>query len=213
MKADVFPHGSVVPEPIAKCIKDISSSAFWRDDIVAMFHNPESLDHQRAQWAKRKASIASTMEGVWRELSRRTKNGFRYPALTGDPETSPEARQEAAVVELFNAIVDCLRRDDGTTTTQKQAEQERDKLLIKAEQLRFAGNMLMGSPDRGTLLDAARVYENLAHKTYANRMATALQRQHDGRARWVAITISSAFKQLYLRHRSLRGPSRIPGNH
>jgi hypothetical protein len=47
------------------------------------------------------------------------------------------------------------------------------------------------------LVDAARALEDHANEIYTSSLATALERQHDGRARWVALTISNRLRMLF----------------
>ena len=41
------------------------------------------------------------------------------------------------------------------------------------------------------LVDAAQAYEDHAGEIYAASLAMALEREHDGRARWVALTMAT----------------------
>ena len=47
------------------------------------------------------------------------------------------------------------------------------------------------------LEDAAQAYEDYAGEVYATNSAMALERKHDGRARWVALTIGNTFRALF----------------
>ena len=47
------------------------------------------------------------------------------------------------------------------------------------------------------LEDAAQAYEDYAREVYAASLAMALERKHDGRARWVALTIGDKFRTLF----------------
>jgi hypothetical protein len=135
------------------------------------------------------------MRGVWRELSRQRNGGFRYPAIGID--------LDAAMLEVFNVALAC-RAQSKTTTTQRQAELERDHYLARADELRDDSFTLLTESPRGMSLeryqklqDAAQAYEDHANEIYAANMLVALERRHDGRARWVALTIGNKFRALF----------------
>jgi hypothetical protein len=137
------------------------------------------------------------MKGVWRELSRHNSNGgFLRPAIGID--------QDAAMLELFDTALAC-RKLPGATTTRRQAELGRDRWLAKAVELRDdAGIILALSPLDACLercrklADAAQAYEDYAREVYAASFGEmALERKHDGRARWVALTIGNKFRALF----------------
>ena len=90
------------------------------------------------------------------------------------------------------------------TTTQRQAEQQRDGYLAKADELRDdAIAMLLRSPlDQGSERYQScrlqpRPTKTYAGEIYAASMPMALERKHDGRARWVALTIGNTFRTLF----------------
>ena len=131
------------------------------------------------------------MKGVWRELSSHNSNGgFLHPAIGID--------QDAAMLELFDTAVMC-RKLPGATTTRRQAELGRDRWLAKAGELRDDARIIMASSPLDTCLqryrkleDAAQVCEDYARELYAASFGEmALERRHDGRARWVALTIGN----------------------
>jgi hypothetical protein len=158
------------------------------------------------------------MKSVWRELSKQHNGGFLYPAIDKDelitqhggrrPKTAPsskvnpKARQDAAMLELFNAALECRSRYD-ETTRHTQAEQERKQLLAKADVLKYDALLMpVRSGGKGwerysTLKAAAQAYRDHASEIYAASLATALERKHDGRGRWVALTISDKFRELF----------------
>lgn len=111
--------------------------------------------------------------------------------------------QDAALIQLFDTAFTCQQRR-GATTTQRQVDQQRDGYLAKANALRDDGiEILLRSPlDQGSeryqhLQATAQAYEDLAGEIYAASMPMALERKHDGQARWVALTIGNAFRALF----------------
>jgi hypothetical protein len=73
------------------------------------------------------------MRGVWRELSRRRRNGaFLHPA----------EQQDAAMAELFSAAVRCTFRAQ-TAVTCRQAKQNHRELTEKADELLADGATLL----------------------------------------------------------------------
>jgi hypothetical protein len=127
------------------------------------------------------------METVWHELTRKSGGTFYHPARGGD--------QDAALVELFMTAVGCrTHQRNEATTTRKQAEQERDRWLAKADELkRDAMGFFI---DSLVLMKAARAYRDHANKVYAASSAMAHSRLHDGRARWVVLIIAYAFQRV-----------------
>jgi hypothetical protein len=137
------------------------------------------------------------MKGLWRELSRHNSNGgLLHPAIDID--------QDAAILELFNTALAC-RKLPGATTTRRQAELGRDRWLAKAGELRDDARILLASSPLEACLeryrkleDAARACEDYAREVYAASFgAMALERKHDGRGRWVALTIGDKFRTLF----------------
>jgi hypothetical protein len=130
------------------------------------------------------------MEGVWRELSRqRSSGGFLHPA---------REQQDAAMLELFRTALAC-RQQYGRTTIRGELEQQREDCLAKAEELRDDAIMMLvrsphGSERYQSLMDAAQAYEDHAGEI---SFAGALERKHDGRGRWVALTIGNTFQRLF----------------
>ena len=98
------------------------------------------------------------------------------------------------MLELFKAALEC-RSQYRETTTRRQAEQKRDRLLAKADMLKIDAVLMLSGGEK--LEAAAQVYRDRASKIYTASLATALERKHDGRGRWVAITISSKFCELF----------------
>jgi hypothetical protein len=140
------------------------------------------------------------MKGVWRELSKRRKHdgGFLYPAEQPSSEANSEARQNAAMFELFEAMLEC-RSHCRETMTQGQ----RSRLLAKADELeRDAVLMFRWSGGKDweryqTLKTAAQVYRDHVSEIDVASSETAFERKHDGRGRWVATTISNKFRKLF----------------
>jgi hypothetical protein len=203
MKADVIPPRldvpSWVPEPIARYASYTYGADVGRVSQVAL----ESL------------VCDPRMESVWRQLSRPARNGaFLYPAR---PSSAPTARgrQDAAMLQLFSVACRCQELHGETTMTRGQAEQQRNCFLAKAEELKTDALMMRMQPrlldelaDEAAahagyasneeryqkLLAAAQAYEDYAGEL---NFAGALEREHDGRARWVALTIADAFRTLF----------------
>jgi hypothetical protein len=228
MKADVFPAlpgldiPSWVPEPIAQCARDEYAADVepiyqaylkengWLDDV------PDDLVDQISRELVRDDVVARTnlatdpvvqdelaevanrywrlvcdprMEGVWRYLSRRI---FLHPACG--------LSQDAALIELFKTTLAC-QHERGATMTRDAIEQERDRSLAKAEELRNDAFTMLGGSDGmerfRALRAAAQALEDSARESYANSVATSLERKHDGPARWVALTISDKLRELF----------------
>jgi hypothetical protein len=150
------------------------------------------------------------MRGVWRELSRQHQGAFLHPACPPLGANAKE-RQEAAMVELFDTALACQELR-GTTTTRGKADRQRGHYLAKAEELErdaltmsqqpllFFGKNILTDRRRDELRrrldDAADAY-----KEYARALHTAQfcmpEREHDGRARQVALTIGDKFRALF----------------
>ena len=219
MKDDVFPPAapselaipSWVPEPIAQCVK-AKVTGFERNFEETCRKN-NNFDEEAADIGDLGANVLRDhltnlplvcdrrMESVWRELSRQRSSGtFLHPAR-GSCAANAKERQDAAMLELFNTAFAC-RKGWGATTTRREIEQQRDRFLAKADELRTDAWMMLVQPSYSKdrfqkLADAARVYEDHARELYATSSATALERKHDGRARWVALTIGNKFRVLF----------------
>jgi hypothetical protein len=203
MKADVIPPRLDiplwVPEPIARY-----ASYRYGADVG-----------QVSQVALRSLACDPQMKGVWRQLSRPARNGaFLYPARPSSAPTAKD-RQDAAMLQLFNVAYRCRELDGETTMTRGQAEQQRNRFLAKAEELKTDALMMRMQPRLSDeLADEAAAhagyasneerYQKLhaaaqAYEDYASEIsfAGALARAHDGRARWVALTIADAFRELF----------------
>jgi Arm domain-containing DNA-binding protein len=152
------------------------------------------------------------MRGVWRELCKlRADGAFLHPARGAWWErrmpfllpADARERQEEAMVELFDVALACQQRPRTTTMTRRQAEQQRDYYLTKAQELQLDATTMLTDPAsqrhkrHRRLLEAVQAYEDYAHETYAAAIRTSLDRQRDGRARWVALTISNKFRVLF----------------
>jgi hypothetical protein len=157
------------------------------------------------------------MRRVWEELRRRRRDGaFLHPArgawwerrmpfllLTGAPSAADASeRQDEAMVELFDAARAC-QQCYRATTTRRQTEQQRDYYLTQAQALVLNATTMRTDPAsqrhkrHRRLLEAAQTYEDYVQETYRAAVAMSLDRKHDGRARWVALTISNKFRVLF----------------
>jgi hypothetical protein len=213
MKADVFPADlpSWLPEAIAQCIR-VKVTEFERGYEEACRKN-NIFDDEAADISNLAANVLRDhlttlplvcdprMESVWWELSRQRPSGaFLYPACVSSGANGQE-RQDAAMLELFNVAFACRKRREATTT-RREIEQQRDYYMVKADELRTDAWILLGQPSYNKercekLYAAAQVYEDYARELYATSSGTALERKHDGRARWVALTISDKFRELF----------------
>ena len=151
------------------------------------------------------------MRGVWRELTRQRKGGFLHPARAPSAADAKE-RQDAAMVELFDTALECQGSHEAITTRGK-AEQQSDRYLAKAEELRddaltmleqpllFCGKDLLSDNRRHGLSrkleDAADVYKEYARAIHTAAQFSMPQREHDARAHWVALTIGNKFRDLF----------------
>jgi hypothetical protein len=168
------------------------------------------------------------MRSVWKELSRRRRDGtFLYPArdawwerrmffllpVGGAPSAADaRERQDKAVVELFDTVLAC-KLLHLATTTRREAEQQRDHYLAKAQELERDALTMVSNPETMVsnpecfaykrdersrrLREAAKTYKDYAHETYTAAIRMALDRNHDGRARWVALTIANKLHELF----------------
>jgi hypothetical protein len=214
MKADVFPAlpglgiPSWVPELIAQSARARCAAAIdLSEEVLELLKECVCLDRVLTRITEHHLSLACDprMERVWWELSRPSNGAFLYPARGSSAATAQE-RQDAAMLDLFNTMVACRNKRWATTTTRGEAEQQRDHDLAKANELRAeALRMLLERrlrADRAQeccqkLLDAAQAYEDSAREIYASSIAMAGERQHDGRARWVALTIAEKLRTLF----------------
>jgi hypothetical protein len=188
-----------VPEPIARY-----ATATYGADVGRV-----------CQAALKSLACDRRMEGVWRELSRHACDGaFLYPAR---PLSAPSAkdRQNAAMLRLFNVAYTCRGLHGKTTMTRSQIEQQHNRFLAKAEELKTDALMMRMQPRLSDeLVDEARAYEGYAsneeryqkllaaaqaYEDYASELsfAGALERRHDGRGRWVALTIADTVRTLF----------------
>jgi hypothetical protein len=143
------------------------------------------------------------MEGVWRELSRQRNGAFLHPARTLSAANTKE-RQEMALVELFETALLCQETRRGVTMTARQVEEQRGRYLAKAQELESDAIAIMAAPGARKqterylrLQDAADVYKEYAAERYWANSLMSLERRHDGRARWVVLTISQKFRALF----------------
>jgi hypothetical protein len=190
------------PEDAAECDRLAAL-----DEVRVNYADPVRDDI--AEIVKRYRPLVSDprMRNVWHQLSRRRNGGFLYP-------TRGASAQEAAMVELFDLALACRRRH-WTATTRGEVERQRRRSLVKAEELRDdAVTMITQSlPCRGLdfstyeqfeqrgelaqkLRQAATAYEEYARALEATK-CFILEREHDSRARRVALVISTQFRVLF----------------
>jgi hypothetical protein len=158
------------------------------------------------------------MRRVWRELSRRRRDGeFMYPAKGSEPEKDKDTRQNEAMVLLFcqSAVRALLSQREEVVTCQK-AEQRHKELLDKAKQLRVDANGLFlqsiyRSPLSSSTLSycdlvqrlrdldhAAQILESYAAENLVFEMKTALKRDRgDGDIRWTALGLAETCRILF----------------
>jgi len=187
------------PEDAAEC-DDLAALDEVRDSYF------ENVRDDLAEIAKNYRPLVSDprMRGVWHELSRRRNGGFLHPARA--PST-----QEAAMVELFELALAC-RKQHWTATTRGEVERQRRRFLARAEELEDdAMTMLAQSlPSRGkdilTFEQRSELWQKLEHaadacKEYARALDATkcfiLEREHDSRARQLALVISDQFRTLF----------------
>jgi hypothetical protein len=174
--------------------------ALIRDDVALRENVADLARDDLADTTGRYLSLACDrrVKGVWRELSRHNSNGgWLHPAIGID--------QDMAMLELFDTALAC-RKLPGATTTRRQAELGRDRWLTKAGELRDDARIILTSSPafdnaaytHRKLADAAKACEDYAREVYAASFGElALERRHDGRARWVALTIGNKFRTLF----------------
>jgi len=140
------------------------------------------------------------MRGVWQELYRQHRDGtFLHPARPAGVPSAADARnrQDEAVVELFDAAALACQQPLCATTTRHQAEQERNYYLAKAHDLECDTVTIGDIECCHWLWRAARAYRDHARETYKTAIWMAADRNHDGRARWVALVISNKLCELF----------------
>jgi hypothetical protein len=125
--------------------------------------------------------------------------------VAGSAPTAEE-RQDLAMLDLFNMAFRCQQKRHGETTTRGAIEQQRDRYLAKAKQLRADGRMMLehdsgdwtSGMKRSLAVEvAAQALEDYAREAYATSSAMAFDRKRDSRARWVALTIGNTFCKLF----------------
>jgi hypothetical protein len=163
------------------------------------------------------------MCGVWQELYRRRADGttFLYPArdawwerrrymgglLPAGALAAADAseRQDEALLELLDTMLAC-KLLPLTTTTRRAAEQERERYLAMADELELAAITMRENPDCSVdqrherwrrLKEAAKICTDYAHETHVAAIRTALDHKHDGRVRWVALSIANKLHELF----------------
>jgi hypothetical protein len=201
MKADVLSPApsrlaipSWVPEPIAQLVRtmraDDIASLRWESLREGVQPNNAMVLDEAAEIADRYLPLACDprMQNVWRELTRKKDGAFLRTARNGD--------QDTALVELLITAVGCRIWRNEATTTRKQAEQERDRWLALADELDRHATTL-DSKYLHTLMVAAQAYRDQADKVYTASSVMALKHKHDGRARWVVLTIADACQRLF----------------
>jgi hypothetical protein len=148
------------------------------------------------------------MRGVWRELSRQRNGAFLHPARAPSPADAKE-RQAAAMVEVFNTALECQEKRAAITTRGK-AEQQRRRYLARAKELErdaytmlsqpllFCGKNILHDNQRNKLWRKLNAAAD-AYQEYARAITAAAmpEREHDGRAHWVALTIGNKFRDLF----------------
>ncbi len=156
------------------------------------------------------------MRSVWRELSRRRRDGeFMYP-VRSKLEKNKDTRQSLGMATLFGwgAIQAMV---PGEVVTCQKAEQRHKEILDKAKQLRAdAWNLYLQSIDRSTplsesrlsfsdhekrlrdLYHAAQILESYAEENLAFDMRTALKRDRgDGDIRWAALGLAKVCRSVF----------------
>ena len=119
------------------------------------------------------------------------------------------------MLRLFNVAYTCQGLHGEMTMTRGQAEQRRNCFLAKAEELKTDALMMrMQLRLSDELVDEAAAYAGYAsneeryqkllaaaqaYEDYVSEIsfAGALERRHDSRGRWVALTIADTFRTLF----------------
>ena len=163
---------------------------FVRDELADMTarYLPLACDHR--------------MKGVWWELRRQSSGEFLYPARVS--AANAKERQDNAMLELFITALACRQRPRATTT-RREIEQQRNHYLAKANELRDDARIMLNHDGLSfemkrplALETAAQAYEDYAREVCAENFGEmALERQHDGQARWVALMIGHKFLVLF----------------
>jgi hypothetical protein len=214
--ADVHRAYAAAIREIDKCDSD-EAHALAEDDGVRTAY-ADVVRENLVDIAKRYRLLVCDhrMRNVWRELSRQRNGTFLHPARAPSSVANMEERQQAAMLELFNAALRCQHYLCwATPTTRGKAEQQRGGYLARANELeRDAGTMLTQhlSAERSLLgselTDKKRceLWQRLkdaaeAYKEYASAIRWAQffmpEREHDGRARLVTLTIGDKFCALF----------------
>jgi hypothetical protein len=162
----------------------------------------EAVRDDLAEIVKRYRLVSDPrMRSVWDQLSRPRNGGFLYPACGA-------STQETAMVELFELALACRKRH-WIATTRGEVERQRRRYLAKAEELRDDAVTMITQSLPGTdfsifeqcelaqrLMQAAAAYEEHACAFEAAK-CFVLEREHDSRARQVALVISAQFRALF----------------
>jgi len=142
------------------------------------------------------------MERVWWELRRQSSGKFLYPARVS--AANAKERQDNAMLELFITAFACRQRPRATST-RREIEQQRNHYLTEAKKLRDDARIMLDHVGLSfemkrplALETAAQAYEDYAREVCAENFGEmALERQHDGQARWVALMIGHKFLVLF----------------
>ena len=112
--------------------------------------------------------------------------------------------QDAAMLELFNTALACQEtargHDDAAPGRAAARSLSRQGRRTEGRRHRDAGAVpasIECQERYQKLEDAAQAYEDYASEIYATSLPMALERRHDGRARWVALTIGNKFRTLF----------------
>jgi hypothetical protein len=157
MNADVKPAVSPqldipswVPEPIAQYARadyaeetDHAYEAFREGSHPDIAFVRKELDDRAADLLP--LLCDPRMRNVWRYLSRQRvlspgrrqarQKVAQFKLFDMTSLTSPKARRDAAMVEVFATALMCRRHDWATTVIRSQVEEERDRWLARADEL------------------------------------------------------------------------------
>jgi hypothetical protein len=158
------------------------------------------------------------MRSVWQVLSRMGDGTFLHPALESAMTPAvidAKERQTAAMFELFLTALNCRNHlCGGGFTTRAEAEKQRRRYLAKADELEHDALTIMVqhlpadnglhcnlySAGRSALVEAlqtgAKAYRQFTHVLY-QALPSMPERNRDGRARLVAVTIGNKFRALF----------------